>query len=375
MAHRPSGPGRIPRRRLTGRAGLAGRAGLTGRAGLAGRRLAGFRASTVAAASAGAVVVLVALALGISQATAAPACASVIMPGTAVTGTALTGTALTTAGVTSAALTGAAATASAQTSGEATHYELAAGGMGNCSYPSPPAGQLYVALSPSEYGAAAACGSYLQVTGPDGSVTAEVVDQCPECQAGHIDLSEQAFARIAPLNAGLVPVSYHIVADPPLPAPLSMLVKTGSSAYYLALLPINNGNPLAAVAVRQGSGGWQELARTTYGYWLASSGAGPGPFTVRLTDSLGHQATVNGITISPGVIQATGTSMYGADAAAPAATLAAPAAPAKKAARARRARHRHHVAHVTASPAQAGGISVAEASSPSAAASPTPSCH
>ncbi len=118
--------------------------------------------------------------------------------------------------------------------------------MGNCSYPSPPAGQLYVALSPSEYGAAAACGSYLQVTGPDGSVTAEVVDQCPECQAGHIDLSEQAFARIAPLNAGLVPVSYHTVADPPLPAPLSMLVKTGSSAYYLALLPINNGNPLAA---------------------------------------------------------------------------------------------------------------------------------
>ena len=146
------------------------------------------------------------------------------------------------------------AQANGQTSGEATHYELAAGGMGNCSYPSPPAGQLYVALPPSEYAAAAACGSYLQVTGPDGSVTVEVVNQCPECQAGHIDLSEQAFARIAPLSAGLVPVSYHTIADPPLPAPLSMLVKTGSSAYYLALLPINNGNPLASVAVRQDSG-------------------------------------------------------------------------------------------------------------------------
>jgi len=305
----------------------------------------------VAAAGAGLVVVLVALALGISQATAAPACAAVMTAGTQTSGG-----------------------ASGGISGEATHYELAAGGMGNCSYPSPPAGQLYVALSPAEYGAAAACGSYLQVTGPDGSVTAEVVDQCPECQAGHIDLSEQAFARIAPLNAGLVPVSYRTVADPPLPGPLSMLVKTGSSAYYLALLPINNGNPLASVAVRQGSGGWQELARTTYGYWLASSGAGPGPFTVRLTDSLGHQATVDGITISPGVVQATGTSMYGASAA-PAATTAAPAAPAKKAAPARRARHRHHVAHATASPAQTSGISVAEAPSPPAAASPTPSCH
>jgi len=287
-------------------------------------------------------MVLVALAVGISQATAAPACASVITP-------------------------------AAQTSGQATHYELAPGGVGNCSYPTPPADQLYVALAPPEYGGAAACGSYLQVTGPDGSVTAEVIDQCPECQAGHIDLSEQAFARIAPLSAGLVPVSYHTIADPPLPAPLSMVVKTGSSAYYLALLPINNGNPLASVAVRGGSGDWQELARTTYGYWLASSGAGPGPFTVRLTDSLGHQATVNGITISPGVVQATGTSMYGAAAAV--ATIAARAAPAKKAARARRARHRHHVAHVTPSPAQTEAISVAEASARPAPASPTPSCH
>jgi expansin len=341
MAHRPGGPGRIPRRRLTG---LVSR-----------RRLAGLRAGTVAAAGAGAVVVLVVLAIGISQATASPACASVIMPGTS-----------------GGAAVGAAA-AAAQTSGEATHYELAPGGMGNCSYPSPPAGQLYVALSPSEYGGSAACGSYLQVSGPDGSVTVEVVDQCPECQAGHIDLSEQAFAKIAPLSAGLVPVSYHTIADPPLPAPLSMLVKTGSSPYYLALLPINNGNPLATVAVSQGSGGWQELSRTTYGYWLASSGAGPGPFSVRLTDSLGHQATVNGITISPGVVQPTGTSMYGAGVAAPVAS-AAPVA-AKKAARAHQVRHRHHSAHATGSPAPTGGTSVAEASARPAAASPTPSCH
>ena len=121
---------------------------------------------------------------------------------------------------------------------------------------------------------------------------------------------------------------------------------------------------MASVAVRQASGGWQELARTTYGYWLASSGAGPGPFTVRLTDSLGHQATVNGIAISPGVVQPTGTFIYGAAAA------AAPAVAHK----ARRS-HRHRHARATPSPAPARGISVAEASSPPAAASPTPSCH
>ena len=316
----------------------------------------------MAAAGAGVVVVVVALAVGISQATTSPACASVIVPASApVTGT--------------AALTGAAGgstAAGAQTSGEATHYELASGGTGNCSYPSPPAGQLYVALSPSEYGGSAACGSYLQVSGPDGSVTVEVADQCPECQAGHIDLSEQAFAKIAPLSAGLVPVTYRTLADPPLPAPLSMLVKTGSSAYWLALLPINNGNPLATVAVSQGSGGWQELSRTTYGYWLASSGAGPGPFSVRLTDALGHQATVHGITISPGVVQPTGTSMYGPATVTPTAT-ATTAAPAV-AHKARRS-HRHRHARPTASRDQSQGISIAAAPSPPAAASPTPSCH
>jgi expansin len=322
----------------------------------------------VAAAGAGAVAVVVALALGISQATASPACASVIMPDSAaVTGAAtLTGTAALTGA------TGGSTAAGAQTSGEATHYELASGGVGNCSYPSPPAGQLYVALPPPEYGSSAACGSYLQVSGPDGSVTVEVVDQCPECQAGHIDLSEQAFAKIAPLSAGLVPVTYRTLADPPLPAPLSMLVKSGSSAYWLALLPINNGNPLATVAVSQGSGGWQELSRTTYGYWLASSGAGPGPFSVRLTDSLGHQATVHGITISPGVVQPTGTSMYGTATVTPTATAttAAPAAAHK----ARRS-HRHRHARPTASPDQSQGVSVAAPSVRAVPASPTPSCR
>ena len=77
---------------------------------------------------------------------------------------------------------------------------------------------------------------------------------------------------------------------------------------------------------------------------------------------------MNGITISPGVVQATGTSMYGA-AAAPVATTASPAVVHKA-----RRPHRHRHARATPSPAPTRVISVAEASAP-AAASPTPSCH
>lgn len=182
-------------------------------------------------------------------------------------------------------------------------------GIGNCSYPSRPADGLFVALPTSEYARAAGCGGYLEVSGPDGSVLVKAIDQCPGCAAGHIDLSETAFARLAPLSAGRIDVTYAYLPDPPLPGPLSVEVSQGSSRYWLALLADNTGNPLTAVQVRTSSG-WLSLTRASYNYWIASSGAGPGPFTVRLTDTQGHKVTVQGITLSPGVVQATGTWMY-----------------------------------------------------------------
>jgi expansin len=194
-------------------------------------------------------------------------------------------------------------------SGEATHYVLHSGG-GNCSYPGPPANRLYVALSPAEYGAAASCGSYLKVTGPKGSVQVKVVDQCPECHKGHIDLSDQAFERIAPLAAGLVRVSYHTIVNPRLSAPLSFRVQEGSSAFWLSLLPIGTGNPVASFQIRTSTGRWRHLTHANYNYWIAASGMGRGPFTVRLTDTVGHQVTVHGIRLSPGIVQKTSVWMY-----------------------------------------------------------------
>ena len=194
--------------------------------------------------------------------------------------------------------------------GIATHYVLE--GLPNCSY-SPPANGLFVALPPSEYESAAGCGGYLSVTGPNGhSVTVQALDQCPECASGHIDLSEPAFAELAPLGAGLINVHYQYLANPPLPGPVTMEVKQGSSQYWLALLADNTGNPLASVQVETASGGWTSLARASYNYWIAQSGAGSGPFTVRLTDTQGNTVTVRNVALDPGTIQSTGTYMYGA---------------------------------------------------------------
>ena len=126
-----------------------------------------------------------------------------------------------------------------------------------------------------------------------------------------------------------------------------MEVKSGSSQYWLALLADNTGNPLASVQVETASGGWISLARANYNYWIAQSGAGSGPFTVRLTDTQGNPAIVHNVALDPGSVQSTGVYMYGAgsDPAPPAAasTRRPPPPPASAAASA------------TASPRASGG--------------------
>jgi expansin (peptidoglycan-binding protein) len=215
-----------------------------------------------------------------------------------------------------------AAPAQARVAGKATFY--AATGAGNCSFDkvSTP---LVVALGPADYRSGAACGGYLDVTGPKGTVRVKVVDQCPECAAGHIDLSREAFTRIANPVDGIVPVTWRTVSDPTLPGPVTVRVKEGSSAYWLALRFDNHGNALTSAELKVGSG-FQKLQRTTFNYWIDENGAGGGPFTVRLTDATGRQTLVPGIRLSPEQVQRTAVNMYSGGAA-QAATPARSAAP------------------------------------------------
>lgn len=256
---------------------------------------------------AGGGVAVLATVLGVAvalQATGAPACAAALPP----------------AALPPVAVPAAVPTGTAVHSGIATYYTgLAAGGnLGNCSFPAPPADNLYVALSPPEYAAAGACGGYLDVTGSRGAVRVKVVDQCPECAVGHLDLSRQAFARIDDPAKGQVPVRYAGVVNPSVAASITVVVKTGSSRYWLGVLVSDQGNPLSSVQVKVGSG-WSVLSRQSYNYWLAAGGAGPGPFTLRLRDVYGQQATLTGIVLSPGLVQRTGVHLYAAGAGAPAA--------------------------------------------------------
>ena len=215
-----------------------------------------------------------------------------------------------------AGVVGAAGTAGAEVvpgAGTATYYDSVDGG--NCSLPAAPADHLDVALSHVEYGTADACGGYLDVTGPSGSVRVLITNQCPECQVGHLDLSKTAFARIGPMEAGQIDVTYSLVRNPPLDRTLALRVKSGSSRWWMQIQPLDHGNPIARFELQTDSG-WRSLVHSDDNFWTAENpGPGDGPFTVRITDIYGQSATVDGITLSPDQVQRTSARLYGAGAA------------------------------------------------------------
>ena len=181
--------------------------------------------------------------------------------------------------------------------GKATYFDLE-GGLGNCSFPEPP--QLFVALSPAEYAGAAPCGSYLDVTGPKGKVRVKVIDSCPPCTPGHIDLSYAAFKKIGEPVQGIIPISYRVVPNPKVPGPLSVRLKEGSSKYWISVLIDNHAHRLTSVKIAGRS-----AQRESFNYWTVPAGAGRGPFKITVTDVYGRSATLSNIKLAPGLTQRT----------------------------------------------------------------------
>lgn len=165
---------------------------------------------------------------------------------------------------------------------------------------------LYASLPAAQYRDGTVCGAYLDITGPLGTIQAEIVDMCPGCGASQLDLSPAAFTRIQALARGTAKISYQLARDPALPGPLGVRVAPGSNAGSLAVQILNHGNPLSGVQVNG-----HPLTPRGDGYWIAARGAGTGPFSVLVTDTDGNSAVLTGITLHPGAVQQTGVLMYG----------------------------------------------------------------
>ncbi len=94
--------------------------------------------------------------------------------------------------------------------GEATYY--AADGTGACGFPA--TSNLDVAAMNKAQYSKSVCGKCARVTGPKGEVTVRIVDLCPGCSMGDLDLSVESFVKIANKSAGRVKISWSFVTCP-----------------------------------------------------------------------------------------------------------------------------------------------------------------
>jgi expansin (peptidoglycan-binding protein) len=167
--------------------------------------------------------------------------------------------------------------------GIATYYD--ADGSGNCSFDR--SSDLDVAaMNAEEYAGSAACGQCVEVTGPKGKVTVRIVDQCPECKKGHLDLSREAFAKIAEMSAGRVPITWK-AAPCNVSGPLQYRFKEGSSQWWTAVQVRNHRLPIAKLEWKK-NGAFMEVKRESYNYFVEPTGMGAGEITLRVTASTGE---------------------------------------------------------------------------------------
>ncbi|MBO4252839.1 expansin EXLX1 family cellulose-binding protein [Streptomyces griseorubiginosus] len=186
--------------------------------------------------------------------------------------------------------------------GVATAYD-AKDGDGACLFgPSPDL--MIAAMNTTDYETSRACGAYVLVRAANGrSVTVRITNECPlPCAPGQLDLSQQAFAKLADLSVGRLAITWSLVSPSSI-GTISIRYKTGSSVYWCGIQVIDHRNPVTALEVRTGSG-WRRLPRTSYNYFLSADGAGCGG-SIRITDIYGQQLTVNGLAVKPNVVQHT----------------------------------------------------------------------
>lgn len=175
--------------------------------------------------------------------------------------------------------------------GEATYYAYT--GYGTCSFGAQ-SNPMLAAINAVEYSGSGMCGRWVHVTGPLGSVDVKIVDQCPECPAGDLDLNQPAFEQIAALGAGRVAITWETIPAPDL-GDIEIYIADFSGPSYLEFLVRSHRYGIESMEYL-GSGGYEPLLRQSWNVFvLSSSTAVAGPLTLRLTDVHGQVVEVTNI--------------------------------------------------------------------------------
>lgn len=177
--------------------------------------------------------------------------------------------------------------------GEATFYD--ADGSGSCSFGASPEDLLVAAINGADWTGSAHCGACVEVEGPAGTVVVRIVDKCPGCADGDLDLGREAFAEIADPERGRVPIQWRFVGCD-VDGPLRYRFKDGSNPHWTAFQVRNHRHGIASVEARPARGEWRTIPRESYNYFVTAKGLGEGPIAIRITDVHGQTIEDDGIT-------------------------------------------------------------------------------
>lgn len=173
-------------------------------------------------------------------------------------------------------------------SGEATYY--AATGAGACMFDASPNDLMVAAINAPDWAGSNWCGACARVDGPMGTITVRIVDLCPECKSGDLDLSPDAFEQIAPLEHGRVGIDWTFVSCD-VSGPVRYRYKDGTNPWWTAVQVLNHALPIISLEWSSDGSSFRPAPRQDYNYFLDASGFGENPVTVRITAIDGQTLT------------------------------------------------------------------------------------
>ncbi|KAG4100514.1 hypothetical protein H8356DRAFT_987191 [Neocallimastix lanati (nom. inval.)] len=194
--------------------------------------------------------------------------------------------------------------------GDATAYGMATSG-GNCLFPKDEFYQdmMYAALNSKQYLSDLGCGTCAVVVSteqPYKPIRVRVIDRCPECKHGDLDLSNKAYKALTNEEPGrrkitwaLIPCDIDIAGFKALVKPNSDIkfqFKSGSSASWTEVKVYNTRYPVAKMEVKV-KDKYVRMTRRDYNYWYRKGelGLGDGPFDFRVVLADGSTIDATGV--------------------------------------------------------------------------------
>ncbi|KAI9982591.1 hypothetical protein PInf_008563 [Phytophthora infestans] len=140
--------------------------------------------------------------------------------------------------------------------GDATSYTLGEVSAGNCNFMfDPGVDDNYAALNSEQWDSTLNCGRCAEVSCDDdrcsdktSSQIVYIVDRCPECKQGDLDLSPAVFEAITGSDPSRYRIKWKFV-DCPVSGNIEYCTKSGSSSSWLAIQPANFANGVDSIKI------------------------------------------------------------------------------------------------------------------------------